>query len=330
MPANLPPQYFEIEEKYRQAKTVEEKLETLEEMLAVIPKHKGTEKLQAEIKQKISKLKKAGAEKSKKGKSFDPFLIEKSGAAQIAVLGPPNSGKSTLLHVFTNARPEVADYPFTTFYPTPGMMPYEDIKIQLLDLPPIGERRIEGNFANALRRVEGAVLLLDVQNAKILEELEVVLKALEDSKIKIGTETVELPSANWFFLPTFILVNKVESQEHQEVAEMIQEFYKDRFLVKGVSLHHLKDEEKTIIKKHIFDIAGIIRVYSKPPGKPPDFERPFILKKGETVRDLAGQIHHDLLRNLKGARVWGSTRFEGQLVPPEYVLSDRDIVEIRT
>ncbi|MEN3186410.1 MAG: TGS domain-containing protein [Atribacterota bacterium] len=330
MPANLPPHYFEIEEKYRQAKTPEEKLEALEEMLSIIPKHKGTEKLQAEIKQKISKLKRADSEKSKKGKSFDPFFIEKSGAAQIAILGPPNSGKSTFLRVFTNARPEVAAYPFTTFYPTPGMMPYEDIRIQLLDLPPIGERKIEGNFANALRRIEGAVLLLDAQSTKILEELELILEALKDSKIRTGTETLELPSASWFFLPTFILINKVESEEHWEAVEVIRDFYKDRFLVQGTSLHHLGAEEKNTIKKCVFDIAGIIRVYSKPPGKPPDFERPFILKKGETVRDLAEQIHHDLLKNLKGARVWGSTRFEGQLVPPEYVLSDRDVVEIRT
>ncbi|MCX7668300.1 MAG: 50S ribosome-binding GTPase, partial [Atribacterota bacterium] len=271
MPANLPPQYFEVEEKYRQAKTVEEKLEALEEMLAIIPKHKGTEKLQAEIKQKISKLKRVSSEKTKKGKSFDPFLVEKSGAAQIAILGPPNSGKSTFLHVFTNARPEVAEYPFTTFYPTPGMMPYEDVQIQLLDLPPIGERRIEGNFANALRRVEGAILLLNAQSPKTLEELEMILEALRESKIEVGTEKTEVPS-HWFFLPAFILINKVEKKEHQEVVEIIRELYKDRFLVHGTSLHHLGEEEKTVIKKYIFNIAGIIRVYSKPPGKPPDFE----------------------------------------------------------
>lgn len=328
MPANLPPQYFEVEAKYHQAKTPEEKLEALEEMLAVIPKHKGTEKLQAEIKQKISKLKKTGAEREKRGKSFDPFLVEKSGAAQLLIIGPPNSGKSTLLQVLTNARPEIGDYPFTTFHPTPGMMPYEDIQIQLLDLPPIGERKIGGNFANALRRADGGIILLDVQSEKILEEIEMVLEALKGSKIEAGTIEKEVPS-NWFFLRSSLLINKVEQESHREIVEIVQELYGERFMILGVSLHHLDDEERNNIKKQIFQIAHIVRVYSKPPGKPPDFQRPFILKKGKTVRDLAEYIHHDLLKNLKGARVWGSTRFEGQLVPPEYVLADRDVVEIR-
>jgi len=329
VPANLPPQYFEVEDKYHRAKTVEEKLEALEEMLAVIPKHKGTEKLQAEIKQKISKLKKAAAEKEKRGKSFDPFLVEKSGAAQVVILGPPNSGKSTLLCTFTNARPEIADYPYTTFYPTPGMMVYEDIQIQLVDLPPIGEKEIGGNFASALRRADGGIILLDAQSEKVLEEMEMVLAALWRSKIETGTVTIETP-ANWFFLHTFVLVNKVESKAHREVVEIIRELYEKRFLVLGTSLHSLNEEEKNTIKRKIFDITHILRVYSKPPGKPPDLHHPFILKRGETVKDLAEHIHHDLLKNLKGARVWGSTRFEGQLVPPEYVLFDRDVVEIRT
>ncbi len=329
MPANLPPQYFVVEEKYQKAKTPEEKLEALEEMLAVIPKHKGTEKLQAEIKQKISKLRKAAQERTKRGKTFDPFLIEKSGAAQVLVIGSPNSGKSTFLHVFTHARPEVAEYPFTTFYSTPGMMPYEDIQIQLLDTPPIAEREIEGNFINALRRADGVLFLLDAKSEKLLDELETILEALRKGKIEVDRRKTAI-SENWCFLPAMVLINKMEREEHREIVSLVRELFGEEFPVEGISLHHLSEEEKRELKQKIFAMVGIVRVYSKPPGKPPDFSRPFILKRGATVRDLAEHIHHDLLKNLKGARVWGSARFEGQLVPPEYLLSDRDVVEIRT
>jgi ribosome-interacting GTPase 1 len=328
VPANLPPQYFEVEAKYRAAKTVAEKLGALEEMLAVIPKHKGTEKLQAEIKQKIAKLRKSQAQEKKKGGTHDPFLIEKSGAAQIIVCGPPNSGKSTLVSLLTNARPEIAEYPFTTFSPTPGMMDYEDIQIQLVDFPPFSGEELEGNMANALRRSNGAVLLFDAQAESLLEDVEHTLKLLEKGKILAGTRPLPLPSPSWHHLPAFLLLTRAENPKEMEKVAILQELYEDRFEVLGVSLKEFGPYEQSV-KEAIFRISGIIRVYSKPPGKPPDLSRPFVLRRGSTVRDLAEAIHKDLAKHLKGARVWGSTKFGGQLVPPDYVLQDRDVVEIR-
>ena len=317
MPANLTPQYLEAETRYRSAKTPEEKLQALEEMLAVIPKHKGTEKLQAEIKQKISKLRKSQEERKSKGKTFDPYLIEKVGAAQIAIIGSPNSGKSTLLSLLTHAHPEIADYPFTTISPLPGMMEYEDIQIQLIDFPPWLEGKIEGHAIGALGRADGVIVVMDGKSERLLEEMESLLRDLKDSKIELSKEK------------SLILVNKVETPLEQENLSLFKELYEEKFTIRGVSLLHISEEEKQELKRDIFNLAGIIRIYSKPPGKPPDLSRPFILKKGETVKDLASTIHKDLAHTLKGARVWGSAKFEGQLVTPDYVLQDRDIVEIK-
>mgnify|MGYP001493695040 FL=1 len=317
MPANLTPQYLEAETRYRSAKTPEEKLQALEEMLAVIPKHKGTEKLQAEIKQKISKFRKSQEERKSKGKTFDPYLIEKVGAAQIAIIGSPNSGKSTLLSLLTHAHPEIADYPFTTISPLPGMMEYEDIQIQLIDFPPWLEGKIEGHAIGALGRADGVIVVMDGKSERLLEEMESLLRDLKDSKIELSKEK------------SLILVNKVETPLEQENLSLFKELYEEKFTIRGVSLLHISEEEKQELKRDIFNLAGIIRIYSKPPGKPPDLSRPFILKKGETVKDLASTIHKDLAHTLKGARVWGSAKFEGQLVTPDYVLQDRDIVEIK-
>jgi len=317
LPANLTPQYLEAETRYRSAKTPEEKLQALEEMLAVIPKHKGTEKLQAEIKQKISKLRKSQEERKSKGKTFDPYLIEKVGAAQIAIIGSPNSGKSTLLSLLTHAHPEIADYPFTTISPLPGMMEYEDIQIQLIDFPPWLEGKIEGHAIGALGRADGVIVVMDGKSERLLEEMESLLRDLKDSKIELSKEK------------SLILVNKIETPLEQENLSLFKELYEERFTIRGVSLLHISEEEKQELKRDIFNLAGIIRIYTKPPGKPPDLSRPFILKKGETVKDLASTIHKDLAHTLKGARVWGSAKFEGQLVTPDYILQDRDIVEIK-
>lgn len=329
MPANLPPQYFEVEAKYRAAKTLEAKLEALEEMLAVIPKHKGTEKLQADIKQRIAKLRRAQDRDKRKGKSHDPFLIEKSGAAQIIICGPPNSGKSTLLSLLTNARPEIAAYPFTTFFPTPGMMDYEDIQIQLVDFPPFAGTALEGPMASALRRSDGAVILVDARSDTLLEDIENTLELLSRGKILAGTSPLPLPDPSWHFLPAILCLSKVEGRDEEEKVAIVTELYQDRFTVLGVSLRDFAPYRDRV-QKAIFHISGVIRIYSKPPGKPPDLSRPFVLKKGSTVSDLAEAIHKDLLAHLRGARVWGSTKFPGQLVPPDYVLQDKDVVEIRT
>lgn len=326
IPANLSAQYIEAELRYKKARTREEKLVCLEEMLSLIPKHKGTEKMQADIKHRISKYKKmAPGGKGQRGKTFDPFLVEKAGGAQVAVIGPPNSGKSTLLHTLTNARPETGAYPYTTHVPTPGMMAYQDIQIQLIDFPPIGFPEIEGNFGSALRRVNAALVVIDIQSERVLEEFDTLLAALKNSKISLDQAPVQ--TASWHRLRTLVLANKYERTTDTTTLDILNEFYGERFVFLPCSTNDSSPQNE-VLRERIFELSNVIRVYSKPPGQSADLSRPFVLPKGSTIHDLAGSIHKDIAGHLRGARLWGSSKFDGQMVPVDHVLEDRDLVEI--
>lgn len=176
MPANLPPQFFEIQGKLKTAKTKEEKIEIYEKLLAICPKHKGTEKVQEDLKRKIAKLKKE-EEKRIKGKSL--FFIKKEGAGQIIILGPANSGKTTLVNNLTGKNFEVADYPFTTKFPQPAMMKFENIQIQLVDTPPLSKDFAPGWMKNLCLTADGILIL-----ANFDKEIEEIKKILENWKIE--------------------------------------------------------------------------------------------------------------------------------------------------
>ena len=171
MPANLTPQYLEAEEAYRRAKTQQEKLAALEEMLRSIPKHKGTEKMQADIKRRIAKLRDEAARAAKKGKA-DPYRVEREGAGQVFVVGPPNSGKSSVVAALTSAKVVVADYPFATSAPVPGMMKHENVLIQLVDTPPITPDTFPPAMAAALRGGDGLLVTIDASSDDCLDMLE--------------------------------------------------------------------------------------------------------------------------------------------------------------
>ena len=156
MPANLPPVYFDAEKRFREAKTPESKIEALEEMLTIMPKHKGTDKLRADLRRRIAKLKEQAQQKKGGARRDAAYMIEKEGAAQIAVIGAPNTGKSALVAALTNASPEVAEFPHTTWKPTPGMAPYENIQFQLVDTPPITRDYLDPWMADLMRRADHA------------------------------------------------------------------------------------------------------------------------------------------------------------------------------
>jgi len=184
MPANLPPQYYEAERRYRQAQSYEEKIAILQEMLAIMPKHKGTDKLQAELRAKISKLKKTAQKKTGPRRKGFSYRIPREGIAQVALIGPPNSGKSSILATLTKTKPEIADYPFTTYEPSVGMLTWENVKIQLVDTPPIAEEFKIPWLGEVLRGADLLLIVLDLGKDDILDRAEEVLKKLEASKKK--------------------------------------------------------------------------------------------------------------------------------------------------
>jgi len=333
MPANLTPQYHEAERKFKEAKTAEEKLQCLREMFAVIPKHKGTEKLQADLKRRISKLQDESQKAHKSGRRPYAFAVEREGAAQMALVGPPNSGKSSILRALTRAEPEVAPYPFTTRMPLPGMMQYEDIQIQLVDLPAVSETGWEQWASQIVRGADAVLVVLDLSSDAVLEDMEMLETQLAQRGIHLAgaDSTPELPSEA-AVRKALVVGNKSDLRPDPEVAELLRAALSDRRDGLGrldlVLFSAAGAADTAGLRQSLFDLAGIIRVYTKIPGRKPDMDRPFVLPAGSTLMEVAALVHKDFVASLKFARIWGSGAFEGQCVQKDHVMRDRDVVEL--
>lgn len=327
MPANLPPQYFETEKKLKTAKTPQEKIAIHEELLAIVPKHKGTEKLQALLKTKIAKLKAQGQKKAAVARHTAVFQVEKAGAGQVVLIGAPNSGKSSLVNCLTNANPEIGDYPFTTCLPSPAMMPYENIQIQLVDLPPITQDYFESWQAELIKGSDGILLVLDLSLQEPAEDYLTLLEKLEDKRIKLVPESQTVPpDEHPFFKKSLILANKLDHPRAAEGLKALKDFIDPEFTLIPVST--VKGDSLEDLKERIYILLDVIRVYSKIPGKKVDRNEPYVFKKGSSLMDMAEAVHKDFAQNLKYARIWGENKYQGQKVNRNYVLEDEDIIEL--
>ena len=326
MAANLTPEYLEAEKRFKSARTTDEKVEALERMLATIPRHKGTEKLQADLKRRLSKLR-AGQQRRPVSRVGLMHRVEKEGAGQVALIGPPNSGKSQLLRRLTHATPEVADYPFTTRTPLPGMMAFEDIQIQLVDLPPVHPDFPETWLYQIIRNADAALLVVDLSDPDLLEDLETTLAELRNAKVELGTPKPTPPNPiGGVLLKTILVGNKLDASGAAEDLEILKELYGGRFPILQVSANTGEGLEG--LCRLAFELLELVRVYTKAPGKKADLTAPYVLKRGSHLIDLAAMVHHDFLSQLKYARVWGHGRFEGQMVNRDYRLVDKDVIEL--
>jgi len=324
MPANLSPEYLEAEQRFKSAKTTEEKIEALEEMFATIPKHKGTEKMQADIKQRLSKLR---SEQAKRPVSRVGLLhrVEREGAGQVALVGPPNSGKSSLVRHLTHATPEVGDYPFTTRAPLPGMMAFEDVQIQLVDLPPVHPDFPESWLYQIIRNADACLSVVDLSDPDLLEDLEITLGQLANAKVQLGQGP--LPQApGWLAKKTLLVANKLDAAGAAEDLEILTELYGARFPILALSAETGAGLDE--LRRAVFELLELVRVYTKVPGKKMELTAPYVLKRGSRLIDLAAHVHHDFLTRLKYARVWGHGKFEGQMMNRDYLLADKDVVEL--
>jgi len=327
MPTNLPPEALEAEQRYRAARSVAEKIACLEDFMSAIPKHKGTDKLRADLRKRLSKLKSVAQSQKKVSRQESPFQIDKEGAGQVVVVGPANVGKSALVTALTNATPEVADYPYTTWTPTPGMMPMENIQIQLIDTPPLNRDYVEPELIELIRRSDLILLVVDLQGYPI-QQLEDTIALLQENRIMPHHLKDRYTEQRLLtLLPLLVLVNKNDDQSTDEDFEVLCELFEEVWPLLPVSATTGRNLER--LKQVVFERLEIIRVYSKPPGKEPDLNAPFVLKKGSTVEEFAGKVHQDFLEQLKSARVWGSGVYDGQMVGRDHVLHDGDVVELR-
>ncbi len=329
MPANLTQDYLSAEKKYRAARTPQDKLSCLEEMLRVIPKHKGTDHMQADLRKRISKLKTEARKSKGTGKRTFSYYVESEGIGQVFLVGPPNVGKSALLDALTNANAQVAEFPFTTRTFQPGMMRYEDVWIQLVDLPPVSDQHMESWLPSTLRYGNLAVLCLGLATDDCLDQWEMVLDVLEKGKVVLadkGDETGQFDTGI-AALPTLLALTAARAEGADERREFLREIISvDRWPVVVTDV----DDPASLdaFRKAVYDMLGKVRVYAKQRGKPPDLEEPFVLKKGATVMDLARKIHKDIVERLQFARVWGEGKYDGQRVNRDYVLEELDVIEL--
>jgi uncharacterized protein len=330
MPANLTPQYKKAEEEYRRAQTPEDELRCLELMLREIPKHKGTDKLQAELKAKISKARHEVEHAKKAGKKghHGPH-IQRQGAGRTIILGGPNAGKSQLLARLTRATPEVAPYPFTTREPQPGMMQWEDVQVQLIDTPPITAEFLDPNLLGLVRGSDVALLLLDAGADDGIDALQAVLDRLNATKTRLANESyLDEEDVGLSFTQTFLVHNKTDLPGAEERIALLKEFCPLDFREFRISAEHGTGLEE--LRQAIYEALDVVRVYTKLPTKrEADFERPFTLKRGGTLLEVAELVHRDMAANFKYARVWGSAVLApGTQMKGDYVVHDKDVVEI--
>lgn len=323
MPANLPPQYFEAEKRLRIAKTPEEKIGALETMLAIMPKHKGTDKLHADLRRKIAKITEEAERRYATSRAS--FHIRKEGAGQVALIGLPNTGKSQLLASITEANPDIGDYPFTTQKPTVGMMKFENIQIQLIDTPPVTGKESRVWINNIARNTDLVVIIVDLTYEPV-QQVEAVLQELDSMGIIPETNVSDESTVGRRQRRIMIIANKIDLNTADINHQQLISEYGTRFSLATISAAFDIGLEE--LRRTLFEALEIIRVYTKTPGTKPDMSDPIILKNNSTLKDAAEDVHKDFKAKLKYALVWGSGKFDGQRVGPEHVLRDGDIIEL--
>jgi ribosome-interacting GTPase 1 len=335
MPANLSPEYKDAQEKFRRARDPQERLDCLREMLRTIPKHKGTEHLQAEIKTRLKELTdELGAPKKGGVRGGPDLTVRHEGAGQVALVGPPNAGKSSLHVRLTGSHAVVGPYPFSTKYPLPGMLAHQDIQFQIVDLPPVTEDYFEPWMSGTLHNADAVALVVDLSDPGCVGQLTAIERRLQEKKVSVVPREPDARAPSHELdpfrarLPALLLANKADlfADPEAELA-VLRELASVAFVALAVSAE--SGRGLAAIGAALFELLGVVRVYSKLPGHPPDLGRPFTLRGGGSVRDVAQQVHRGLAGELKFARIWGpSAEFEGQQVSADHVVKDRDVVEL--
>ena len=324
MPANLTPEYFKAEKWYKSATTNDEKILALERMLAVMPKHKGTDHLKADLRKKLSRLKDAGTQK-KSGSHVDIFHVPRGGAGQIVLIGTPNCGKSSILAALTKAKVHVADFPFATNGPVPGMAMFEDVQIQLVDMPPITADYSAPGQVGTYRNCDLIAIVIDL-SGDVVEQFDVCMDFLESRNLLIDADTpASDDQGNALAKEAFCICTKSDIAKVGALENLKQLCKRP---LEFVEISAVTDGGLEELPKKFFELLGIIRVYAKPPGKPADMTEPFTLPAGSTVMDLATDIHRQLAEKLKFARIWGTGVYDGQNTQRTHVLNDKDIIEL--
>jgi len=327
MPANLPPQYHRVEQKYRQAKSIPEKIAALQEMLAVMPKHKGTDHLKASHRAKMAQLmEELSKPRAKSGGGPQPFNIRKEGAGQALIIGFPNSGKSSLLSALTGASTKIGNYPFTTLTPLVGMLPFENIQVQLIDAPSLNYMDTQTRLFGLLRQADLLLVVVDL-SADPLSQLDEVMSLLDQWGFSLLQKGEEMdPEGPRLQKPVIIVANKADLAREDGTFNELDERCGRRFRLLKVSC--LGHDSLDVMGPAVFQAVEKVRVYTRPRGGQADLDVPIVLPQHSTVADAAEHLHKEWRKKLKYALLWGSGKFDGQRVGRDYVMADGDILEL--
>ncbi|MGA2915625.1 MAG: GTPase [Sedimentisphaerales bacterium] len=310
---------------FREATTDEEKILALEEMMRVIPKHKGTDHMRAELRKKYSALKESTEKRKKASHGLDFFHIPKSGAGQVVLLGLPNSGKSAIVAAITHAKTHVADFPFTTSLPIPGIAQFEDIKIEIVDMPPITADFAPTGIVNTLRNCDLIGVCIDL-SADLEQQIKVCFNFLESRRLMLDPNNSILDESGKSLARKCVIIATKTDIAPAEAVDNLK-----KYLTRPIDITTISVNDKAALDKMLacfFKLLDIVRIYAKKPGQTPDMKEPFVLPKGSTVMDLAVSIHKELAEKLKAARCWGSGVRDGQNVHRTHILCDKDIIEL--
>ncbi len=323
MPTNVTPEYRKAEEAFRIAKTLDEKIERLEDMMALLPKHKGTDHLYADLKRRMSRLRKQMEQSTaKKGGGAYVDFTKEGAAAQVILVGPPNCGKSSILKALSNANPEVAEYPFTTNRMQPGMIPYKDIQIQLVDCPPVTGDFIHMHLLSLVRGADAVLLVADLSQDTLLEDTDIVLEVISSRHVRFVKSKED---SDRDAIPCRILANKEDAPGAMDRLELLRDQIGESFEIVPTSCTQSGNIDR--IPQMIIDWLGVIRVYTKIPGKKADLEHPYTVFEGQTVEDICALVHKDFYENLRFARLWRG-KSDPITVSRTETVKDEDILEL--
>ena len=327
MPANLTPQYRRAEEEYRRAQSAREQIECLERMLRMVPKHKGTEKLQADLKTRLKDARGDLQNDTSGNRSGPSYRFPQQGAGTVVVIGAPNAGKSRILAELTRAEALVAVYPFSTRVPLPGMMPWHDASAQLIDTPPVTDARMEPYMTNLVRSADAVVLAFDGSSDDAPEQTVEVIRQFESRKTLLENATgFDDDDFSIVRIRTLLAVTRADDREVHERLELLHELNPHEFQMQLVELGSQDSRES--LRNTIYEMLNVIRVYTKKPGRPADYTDPYTISSEGTIDELAHKVHRDQAAQLKFAKVWGSSAHDGQTVGCDHRLCDRDLVEL--
>jgi uncharacterized protein len=330
MPANLTQQYLFAEERFKAATNHEDKVAALEEMIRELPKHKHTEKMFADLKTRLAKLRREGEAKAAGGpaKHSETPVLKKEGAGQVFLVGAPNTGKSALVAALSKAPVEVTEYPFTTRKCIPGMAAWEDVRFQLVDSPSLDPTFLEPNLMPLVRQADAAVVVVDLSAGECLDQPGWVFDALSAARIDVKPGTVHAVEKEYgrSVLPGFLAATHADHPDAPVALELLADLVGARLKIVAVDV---KDPASVkAFARACFDLFGVVRVYSKQPGKEAERDQPFLVPLGGTVLDFAERIHRDLRERFDFARVWGPGKYDGQRVARDYAVEDGDVIEV--